>query len=254
MTDSAVNLLQLLESQGDTSSTIHLKQRLRDDKSFRDELWAAASIYKKYPDYLLRCILTDEGPELIERYSNCEDLELASSILPEIAHPRQPYGATISAALDGMAARMPLDAKAGDVARLLIETWGFGGDHRSYHTPSNSFMPDVLSNRLGLPITLTVLWMLVCKRLDLVAEAIVLPGHILGAWDGGWVDLFHRQSSMNLVDLKRLAYKHGIEDVTSILQPISHKELRKRMARNLIKSYSEIADGQRVRLALHMSL
>lgn len=80
--------------------------------------------------------------------------------------------------LDAIAAR----AEAGTFDhwhRLLFVTYGFGGDGDTYHDSRNSFLPDVLDRRRGIPISLSVVAMEVGRRLGVTVEGVGMPGHFL---------------------------------------------------------------------------
>jgi regulator of sirC expression with transglutaminase-like and TPR domain len=104
------------------------------------------------------------------------------------------------ASLDIAAARRRLDALAaraqdrlsgaGDRARLtaLIDTLsgdhGFRGNTDNYYDPHNSFLHDVLERRVGIPISLSVVYLEVARRIDLPLVGINFPGHFLVRYPG----------------------------------------------------------------------
>jgi regulator of sirC expression with transglutaminase-like and TPR domain len=68
------------------------------------------------------------------------------------------------------------------VARLnrhLFAEHGFRGNQRDYYDPRNSFLDQVIERRLGIPITLAIVYMAVARRLGLDARGISFPGHFL---------------------------------------------------------------------------
>jgi len=63
---------------------------------------------------------------------------------------------------------------------------GFGGDPARYHDPDSSLLHRVLETRQGLPITLSIVYVAIARRLQLPAYAIALPGHVVvGVADDG---------------------------------------------------------------------
>ena len=62
---------------------------------------------------------------------------------------------------------------------LLFQEEGFAGNEKNYYDPRNSFLNDVLDRRLGLPITLSIVYMEVGRRLGLSLEGVSFPGHFL---------------------------------------------------------------------------
>jgi regulator of sirC expression with transglutaminase-like and TPR domain len=68
----------------------------------------------------------------------------------------------------------------------LFEEQGFAGNAEDYADPRNSYLNDVLERRLGIPITLSLVFIEVGRRLGLEMQGIGLPGHfITGARVGG---------------------------------------------------------------------
>jgi regulator of sirC expression with transglutaminase-like and TPR domain len=79
--------------------------------------------------------------------------------------------------------RMPPGAD--DLTRLAIlnqvfyKDLGFGVNANDYYAPENSYLQEVLRTRLGLPISLAVLWLELAQALGLNAQGISFPGHFL---------------------------------------------------------------------------
>jgi regulator of sirC expression with transglutaminase-like and TPR domain len=56
---------------------------------------------------------------------------------------------------------------------------GFHGNRDDYYDPKNSLLPDVLSKKTGIPITLSIVWSAIARRAGLVANGVAFPGHYL---------------------------------------------------------------------------
>jgi Transglutaminase-like superfamily len=63
--------------------------------------------------------------------------------------------------------------------RLCFTTLGLHGDNANYHDPRNSYLPDVMSRRVGLPIALAVLCIEFGQRLGVDCWGVGMPGHFL---------------------------------------------------------------------------
>ena len=72
----------------------------------------------------------------------------------------------------------PLDAVAA-LNQHLYDELGFQGNDDEYYDPRNSFLNDVIDRRLGIPITLAVIYREVARRLGLAVEGVSFPGHFL---------------------------------------------------------------------------
>lgn len=69
------------------------------------------------------------------------------------------------------------DAEA--LGHFLARQLGFGGDHATYHDPSNALLTRVLDRRRGLPITLSIVYIAIGRRAGIRAYGIDMPGHFL---------------------------------------------------------------------------
>jgi hypothetical protein len=84
--------------------------------------------------------------------------------------------------------------RGGDLAalrRVLFEELRFRGNASAYYDARNSFLNQVLDRRLGIPLTLSVVFLEVGWRLGLPAEGIGAPGHFLVRAEGRLYDCFH---------------------------------------------------------------
>jgi regulator of sirC expression with transglutaminase-like and TPR domain len=99
-----------------------------------------------------------------------------------------------------LAGRMPLPwniHKAIDALNdLLFVELGFEGDRATYDDPLNALLPPVIARRKGLPISLSILWVDLARRMGFDAVGVNLPGHYITALrtDVGLLcfDPFHR--------------------------------------------------------------
>ena len=106
-------------------------------------------------------IAQDEYPHLdIEAYLRRLD-DLSSNVGARLSHGASPEN--IIAAMN----------------HFLFQEEGFAGDPENYYDPRNSFLNDVLDRKQGIPITLSIVYMEVGRRLGLSLEGVSFPGHFL---------------------------------------------------------------------------
>jgi regulator of sirC expression with transglutaminase-like and TPR domain len=65
------------------------------------------------------------------------------------------------------------------VSRLLYEVEGFHGNRETYYEPHNSYLNEVLARRMGIPISLGILYMAVASRSGLKLFGVNTPGHFV---------------------------------------------------------------------------
>jgi regulator of sirC expression with transglutaminase-like and TPR domain len=63
--------------------------------------------------------------------------------------------------------------------RYLFHEQGFRGNTSEYYDPRNSYLNDVLDRRVGIPITLSTVYIEVASRAGLEVEGVGLPGHFI---------------------------------------------------------------------------
>jgi regulator of sirC expression with transglutaminase-like and TPR domain len=91
--------------------------------------------------------------------------------------------AQIDALADTLRRRIPADAGALQRLRLLnryfFEELGFAGNVNDYYDPRNSYLPQVLATRRGIPLTLALLYVELAAQAGLTAAGVSFPGHFL---------------------------------------------------------------------------
>ncbi|HVY06588.1 MAG TPA: tetratricopeptide repeat protein [Burkholderiales bacterium] len=135
--------------------------------------------------------------------------------------------------------------------RFLFEELGFAANADDYYDPRNSFLNEVLERRLGIPITLSVIYMELGRRVGLPLQGVSFPGHFLVkcAFGEGTVvlDPYSRGISLGLPELqKKLREVRGGEVskaiVAELLVSASNKEIIVRLLRNLKAIYLREGD------------
>lgn len=121
-----------------------------------------------------------------------------------------------------------------------------------YAHPDNSFLNCVLDRHIGIPISLSVVYIAVAQRLGMSAYGIGLPGHfIAGVYEGGiqvLVDPFNSGFRLSIADCGRL-----VRETTGSqrpfqpkwLNPVSPVDLLGRMLTNLCQAYIQQEDWRR---------
>ena len=131
--------------------------------------------------------------------------------------------------------------------RYVFDELGFSGNAGDYYDPRNSFLNDVIDRRLGIPITLAVLYIEIGRRIGLPLEGVSFPAHFLVKCvlrDGVLIlDPYARGASLGVEDLQeRLkAFSRDIaldpELIPSLLASATPKDILARMLRNLRAIY-----------------
>lgn len=111
------------------------------------------------------------------------DLARAALVMGAFEYPDLAVGLYLKRLDDLAAAARPAlstaDLPALALANYLFKRLGFAGNRDDYLDPRNSFLNQVLDRRLGIPITLSLLYIEVARRIGIDAEGVGLPGHFI---------------------------------------------------------------------------
>jgi regulator of sirC expression with transglutaminase-like and TPR domain len=97
----------------------------------------------------------------------------------DVAASLRQLDALAQAAAPGWPERGALPEKVARLNRFLFAEQGFRGNERAYYDPRNNFLDQVIERRLGIPITLAIVYMAVAARRGLDCRGIPFPGHFL---------------------------------------------------------------------------
>lgn len=144
------------------------------------------------------------------------------------------------------------------LAEFLFNTMGFVGNETNYLDPRNSYLNEVLERRLGIPISLSVLYIEVARRLGIDAQGIGLPGHFIVRVAENradqravvYLDPFHRGAVMSQEDCRE-----RVKSITNgqipfdpaFLNPVGARYILMRMLNNLKNVYAGSNDFERAR-------
>ncbi|HEU5080147.1 MAG TPA: transglutaminase-like domain-containing protein [Opitutaceae bacterium] len=187
------------------------------------------------------------------------ELETGALLLSRTVFPGIDIGSCCEL-LDEMAARCreliaePMTAreKCRVLNRVLFHEYGFRGNYEHYTDPLNSFIDQVLERRKGIPISLSIVYLLVAHRIGLNLEPVGLPGHfVIGCYVEDapfFVDAFEQGAFRTPEELFTLLRVQQIEPKETDLAPTPVREVLCRCCRNLVNHYRAAGDADRARL------
>lgn len=134
-------------------------------------------------------------------------------------------------------------ATLAELNRYLFHEQGFRGDFDNYYDPRNSYLNEVLDRRTGIPITLSLVYIEVGRRLGLPLQGVSFPGHFLVkcSVDGGEVvlDPFSGGTSLGVEELEHrlhevIGEKHAEHvELSTLLVAAPNRDILVRMLHNL---------------------
>lgn len=185
------------------------------------------------------------------------DLETAVLMLARVENPDLELS-KVTRRLDVLGIRVADRARhaetgAGRAAALgavLFGEEGFRGNERDYYDPANSYLDLVLDRRSGIPISLSILYILVGRRAGLEVHGINFPRHfVVGFTDGDFttaIDAFHEG---RLLDRQALAARVFSQDLPwneAYLAAATPKDILRRTLGNLAFVYRDRSDRRRL--------
>ncbi len=187
------------------------------------------------------------------------ELETGALLLSRTVMPQLDVGACCTT-LDAIAARCrelisePASTRqqCRIINRVLFHEWGFHGNVEHYTDPLNSLLDQVLIRRTGIPLSLSIVYLLVAERLGLALEPVGLPGHfIVGCFEDSppfFVDPFDKGVFLDPDEIFSLLRANQITPQVTDLAPTPVREVLCRNCRNLVNHYTATGDAERARL------
>ena len=131
-----------------------------------------------------------------------------------------------------------------NINHVLFETYAFRGNNDDYYDPRNSFFNDVLDRRVGIPITLSAVYIEVARRLNFRIAGVGMPGHFLVKYsdrrDEFFIDPYNRGEILTHDDCKQrllAMYGDAFEFQDRFLGRATTRQILWRMLNNLKDIY-----------------
>src|SRR5262249_61070000 len=106
------------------------------------------------------------------------------------------------------------DAKLAALDKFLFTERGFHGSRGDYYNRSNSYLSEVIDDREGIPITLSVLYMELAKRLGVRVQGVGLTAHFVvrhtpSKGESQLIDVYEGARRITEKEGRALAMDHG---------------------------------------------
>lgn len=183
-------------------------------------------------------------------------IQVAIAEYPELVpHELMDRFRQIAADVESILPENPTDGdKITALNKHLFQILKFRGDEDEYYDPRNSYINDVLRRRVGMPISLCILYLDIAGRLDLSMVGVGLPGHFIVRYVGGgavgeiYVDPYHAGKVLTrreCVDLVNRLTGGRLPWHDDYLQSVDNRHIITRLLNNLRGAYARLADPAR---------
>jgi regulator of sirC expression with transglutaminase-like and TPR domain len=185
-----------------------------------------------------------------------EDLEKSVFLLSLMGDPNARYSDFCSE-LDRIAYRLGElfevnkvilsdDVKAQLLSRVLHQEEGFNGNQIFYHNPDNSYVTKVMGSKFGIPISLSVIYILIALRLKLPVYGVNLPLHFMVFYESPsyitYLDPFNGGVLVDRDTCKKFLEANGYNELPEYFSKASTISILRRMYNNLLMIYKKLGE------------
>lgn len=162
-------------------------------------------------------------------------------------------------AVDSDISLTPME-KIGVVNQYLFEEKGFRGNTENFFDPDNSYINRVIDRKTGIPISLSILYILIAKRLALPVSGVNLPAHFIIKYkcpeDEFFIDPYNKGKIIlkneAICFLKFLGIQEEKYETVPFLMAAKDRDIVARMINNLVNIYDKKQDKEKVIQLLQM--
>ena len=196
--------------------------------------------------------------EMVSRPEDRIDLGLAALLIALDEYPNlnvrqylkeiDQLAAKIQSQMEFSAGARPIDAIE-KINQTMFEREGFRGNSEDYYDPRNSFLNEVIDRKTGIPITLSLLYMEVGKRVGLPFQGVGMPGHFIVKCLHQSLEIFVDPFNQGEILLEggckkklRQIYGEDFQFDESYLNPVTKRQILSRILNNLKQIYFHLED------------
>jgi regulator of sirC expression with transglutaminase-like and TPR domain len=131
---------------------------------------------------------------------------------------------------------------------IIFSKYRFRGNVKNFHSPENSFINDVIDNRKGNPLSLSIIYMHISRKIGLPVCGINMPKHFIVGFESEhnfdidsikfYINPFSKGTMLNRQDLETFLKREKIKESSKYFSPCGNKEILKRLINNLLHSYT----------------
>ena len=143
----------------------------------------------------------------------------------------------------------------GTINQVFFSHIGFQPNKTHFHSPQNSFISDVLTSKKGNPLSLSAVYLLIARKLDLPICGVNLPNHFILGFQSRdvlqpkilfYINPFSRGSILKKPDLDTFLRQIKVKSEPSFYEPCSNVAMVKRTLTNLIYAFHKLGYTEKV--------
>lgn len=194
--------------------------------------------------------------DLVQRPDDGIDLPTAALVVARVGYPSLDIGHYRAKMRDIVAEALakvgdpPVEDPAG-LAHVVFGELGFRANRDEYYDPRNSYLNDVLDRRLGIPISLSLVYLEIAEACGRPTEGVGFPGHFLvrDLETGQVLDPYNGGSEVDKRACLKLLSAAGLKPQQwkdEYLHGVGKRDMLLRMIANLQRIYTERGDTERM--------
>lgn len=147
------------------------------------------------------------------------------------------------------------------INQLVFDVYGFKPNTTDYHAPQNSYFNEVIANKTGNPISLSILYLLIAEKLSLPIQGINLPRHFILSWSDQffmneedeaktfvlfYINPFSKGDIFGKDEIDMFLQQVKISPKDEFYYPCDNIAIIRRVINNLIHSYKKLGEEEKV--------
>jgi regulator of sirC expression with transglutaminase-like and TPR domain len=141
---------------------------------------------------------------------------------------------------------------------VLFRKHRFSANTKNFHAPANSMLNIVLESKRGNPISLCVIYMLVCQKLKIPVYGVNLPNIFIMMYRNVelnitfYINAFSKGITFSRADIDNYLSNLNLKTQEVYYEPCTNIDLIRRVMRNLAMSFEKTSDTDKVKEVLHL--
>lgn len=132
---------------------------------------------------------------------------------------------------------------------VLFDRLKFRANTKNFHSPANSMISSVLETKRGNPISLSAIYLLIARKLDLPIFGVNLPNLFILTYKTSqvqfYINVFNKGLIFSKEDIENYIEHLQLEPSDTYFEPCTHMEIAVRFLRNLIVSFEKLGEYQK---------
>jgi regulator of sirC expression with transglutaminase-like and TPR domain len=148
--------------------------------------------------------------------------------------------------------------------KVIFDLHHFHGDAKHFHSPLNSYINTVLETKKGNPLSLSIIYSIIAQNLNIPIYGVNLPNHFVLAFldEFGvrkyiaeenkhgvlfYINPFSKGTVFDENEIKSFLTGINQPHLKEYFEPCSNTSILKRMLTNLISSFQEVGNSEKVK-------